>query len=195
MDTFIEKAKQYCIKLLSHSADKVLPYHNVQHTLEVFNNVGMIGMHENLSNDELEIIQISALFHDTGILEKFIGHEKVSAENAEFFLEKIAYPKHKTKQVVQCIMATKMPQSPHSKLEEIICDADLFHLASPQFFFKNKLLRHEWEINLNIIYTDEEWQHLNYNFLRHHRYFTSYCQNELEKKKTDNCNSLQQFLS
>lgn len=194
MKLLIENVKHHCIKLLSYSTDKVLPYHNLQHTLDVFNNVGIIGKHENISNEEMEILQIAALFHDTGILEKFIGHEDVSADNAHFFLEKINYPKQKTEQVLQCIMATKMPQSPKSKLERIICDADLFHLASPRYFMKNELLRSEWEINLNIIYSDEEWQTLNFNFLKNHSYFTSYCKSELEEKKINNSNLLQQII-
>jgi predicted metal-dependent HD superfamily phosphohydrolase len=194
MEPLIEKVKHHCLKLLSYSTDKVLPYHNLQHTLDVYKNVIIIGKHENLTVDELEILQIAALFHDTGILEKFIGHEEVSVENAQFFLEKNNYPKRTTEQVVQCILATKMPQNPQSTLERVICDADLFHLASPRYYIKSELLRSEWEISLNIIYTDEEWQSLNFNFLKNHRYFTSYCQSELEEKKQKNCNLLQQAI-
>ena len=30
-------------------------------------------------------------------------------------------------------MATKLPQSPHSLIEQIICDADLFNLGTDMF--------------------------------------------------------------
>lgn len=186
MNTIVDQSKSHCVKLLTIQNKLILPFHNLQHTLEVFRNVRNIGQHEAVSVEDLEILQIAALFHDTGMIDKFMGHEEVSASNANTFLRNISYSEDKIQKVITCIMATKMPQAPQSKLSSILCDADLFHLGCSGYLIKNELLRHEWQINLNIRYTDDEWQHLNLNFLKEHHYFTSYCQNVLDEKKHEN---------
>ena len=42
-----------------------------------------------------------------------------------------------------CIAATKMPQKPEGVLQQIICDADLFHLSLPEYIYLQKLLLEE----------------------------------------------------
>lgn len=141
MRSIVEKVKEHCIQLLTRTNCPELLYHNVEHTLEVFENVQIIGRHEALTQYELDLIKIAALFHDTGVSLKYIGHEKISADNAEKFLNDLKVPKTDISQVVKCILATKIPQDPKSHLERIICDADLFHLASKTYMLKNELLR------------------------------------------------------
>jgi predicted metal-dependent HD superfamily phosphohydrolase len=45
--------------------------------------------------------------------------------------------------VKACILATEMPQKPVGLLQEIICDADLFHLGTEDFSDRSKLVRKE----------------------------------------------------
>ena len=44
------------------------------------------------------------------------------------------YPTEKMESVLACIGATIMPQQPTNLLEEIICDADLYHLSLDEYF-------------------------------------------------------------
>ena len=40
--------------------------------------------------------------------------------------------------IASCIMATKLPRNPKNLLEEIICDADTYHLGTKDFKKTNK---------------------------------------------------------
>lgn len=186
MSSLISKAKHHCIYLLEHSRCAEMPYHNLQHTCDVYRNVQLIGGFEDLDEPSFEILKLAALFHDTGLSEAYHGHEEVSAKNAQRFLESIDYPKAKLEQVIACIQATRLPQQPKSVLEKVICDADLFHLSNDDFLEKNKLLRQEWEQYLNKVYTESEWHELNTSFLENHQYHTVFGSTVLKFGKLKN---------
>jgi hypothetical protein len=79
-----------------------------------------------------------------------------------------------------------MPQKPTNKLEEIICDADLYHLGTESFVEKSNLLRSEWEMLCNKHLTDIEFLTTNETFLKSHKYFTNYAFSKLTAQKTLN---------
>ena len=43
------------------------------------------------------------------------------------------------------IIATTMPQRPKNLVEKVVCDADLIHIGTKEFFRKNDLLKEEIE--------------------------------------------------
>ncbi|MGC1205228.1 MAG: HD domain-containing protein [Flavobacteriaceae bacterium] len=186
MSSQVSKVKKHCLDLLKHSRCKVLPFHSIKHTLEVFENVETIGNYEGVNKEEIEILKIAGLFHDTGISQEYIGHESISANYANTFLSGLNYPNNAKAEILNCILATRMPQNPISTLECIICDADLFHLSSSNYLFKNELLRTEWKEYMDLIFTDEEWCQLNLDFLTNHKYHTDYGKNVLQEKKQKN---------
>ncbi|MFD2098143.1 HD domain-containing protein [Flagellimonas iocasae] len=176
-------ARQFCVSFLKGGRCGSLPFHNAQHTLEVFDHVRVIGRDEGLSEKALELALLAALFHDVGNASGFEGHEAQSNAMATKFLEPWKYPKETLQTVQACIMATRMPQSPNTLLEKILCDADLFHLGTVSFFSKNALLREEWQHFHGWSYTERDWVLLNISFLEEHRYFTAFGQRELEPVK------------
>lgn len=191
----IKNVKKHTINLLKNSRCKSLAFHNVKHTLEVFKNVQIIAENENINASDLEILKIAALFHDTGIIETFMGHEAISVNYAtDYFFSEQNLSNKKIAKVLNCINATKMPQNPKTNLEKIICDADLFHLAEANYLAKNKLLRIEWKNNLDLIFDDKEWYKLNIDFLSKHKYHTSYGLDVLENKKSNNIKLLNSIL-
>lgn len=163
-----------------------LDFHNRNHTKEVVKAVKKIGCYEGLSNEELEPIIIAAYFHDTGLRHVYKGHEYVSASNAKQFLEVHNYPKEKIKIVMDCILATQMPQSPNNKYEEIICDADLSHLGSRKYFKKNEKLRKEWNVFMKLSFDDTKWKQITIDFLMEHNYLTTYGKEVLRLEKRAN---------
>ena len=148
----MSKVKKHCLFLLKQSRCKILPFHCVEHTLEVYKNVQTIGEYQKCNIEELEVLKIAALFHDTGVSETYKGHEDISANNAQKFLIDFNYSKTKIERVMDIIRATKMPQSPKTKLERIICDADLFHLSSNNYLVKSELVRKEWKEYIGLIF-------------------------------------------
>ena len=178
-----EAAAQY-VKELLHS--KLTPhhlYHNFKHTEEVVEASLKIAKEENVDKEQMEILALAAWFHDVGHIRTYEGHEDISMELAEEFLEKKEYPKEKIGKVISTIGATKMPQSPSDILQKILADADLYHIASKDFEERANGLRHEWEHLLGEKYTDSEWTKQNLKFLRSHEYFTEYGKYTLQPKK------------
>ena len=66
-----------------------LAFHNIEHTIEVVEEVKKIGLAEGLSEEELFLTEISAWFHDTGYNQNEScegNHEDKSIEIAQLFL-------------------------------------------------------------------------------------------------------------
>ncbi len=195
MEGIKEKARIHCIEILRNSRCDKLPFHNVHHTLEVYKNTSKIAAFEGLSETEVEPVLLAALFHDTGNAITFKGHEELSASNAAAFLEKEKYGDTRIPEVVRCIKATEMPQTPLSKLEGILCDADLFHLGRKDFFVHNELLRTEWEQYHKKFYSNYRWYSINIEFLNQHEFHTGYGKQFLEPVKLKNSELFQSLLT
>ncbi len=173
----------YCIKFLENSRCKTLPFHSVEHTIEVYTYTKTIAQYEEVFGANLEPILIAALFHDTGMAETYVDHEEQSVEYAVKYLKDLDYPKDKIKIVKNCIMATKLPQNPKTQAEKIICDADLYHLGIESYIFRNERLRAEWKTFFNKDYSDEEWYSINMEFLKNQKYHTWFGKTVLNNRK------------
>jgi hypothetical protein len=127
---------------------------------------------------------LAAWFHDTGYSSgQAMGHEAVSMELASKFLQEQRVDPSIINKVVGCINATRLPQNPHSLLEQIMCDADLYHLGTSDFKEKNKLLRAELNDFGNLDLSKKDWRKKNIDFLSRHTYFTSYAKENLDPLK------------
>jgi len=161
-------------------------FHNYQHTLDVVNAVNIIGRHTNLSADELESAMVAAWLHDVGYEQGSKNHEQSSVEKARKLMENLGTPEKKIAAVTEAIMATRMPQSPKTIVSQVLCDADLYHLATEQCQEKSNMLREEWKLLGTKEMTNEEWTRTNIMFMEEHHYHTPYGQNVLEEGKRKN---------
>ena len=166
---FFKDVNNFVFNLLKKELSSKVVYHNYNHTLSVVKATNEIALGENISNEELEIVLLAAWFHDTGFTKDASTHETDSLEIAEEYLTEKGFDAAKIKEVLLCIDATKMPQKPISKLGEIICDADLFHLGSESFNEKSNLLRSEWELLSDKHLSDTEWLNENIKFIGEHK--------------------------
>ncbi len=189
--SLISAAEQYVVSFFSQKIGKDFVFHSFEHTREVVLHTELIAGNYELSEEDHTAVVIAAWFHDTGYyagLKK--THEDESRKLAGEFLRQHNAPPLLIEKVLGCITATKMPQSPTNLIEQIICDADLFHLGSKTFKEKNKLLRQEINsIEENSI-GKKEWVNLNIEFLSRHRYFTEYAREMLEPVKQDHLQAL-----
>ncbi|WP_315819711.1 HD domain-containing protein [Paraflavitalea speifideaquila] len=124
-------------------------FHNIDHTKDVVKAATLLANNYQLPENEKLAVLLAAWFHDTGYSSGIARwHEKRSKEVAVDFLQQHQVNGTIIEEVGDAIMATQWPQCPTNLLEQILCDADLFHLGTDQFDEKNKLLRKE----LNILY-------------------------------------------
>jgi predicted metal-dependent HD superfamily phosphohydrolase len=174
-------------------ADQVAPqytYHNLAHTESVVAASIEVAEHSNLSKEEISLVTIAAWLHDIGYKEGHENHEDASIKMAEAFLSEQGLSIDKIEQVKKCIAATRMPQSPKNLMEEVLCDADLYHLSSDYFFSQGEKLREEWAATNQQNVNDADWVTMNIQFLKQHNYFTNYGKTVLEKKKQKNLKQL-----
>jgi uncharacterized protein len=150
----------------------LLTYHCIAHTTDVIEQATRIAMDEGVNHKELYLLKIAALYHDSGFLEIYFGHEE---KGSELFLrdaDRFKFSESEKKMVVDLIMATKMPQEPKNLLQKIICDADLDYLGRRDFFNISESLKTEF-LNYKIITNENEWHQLQLSFLENHKYHTN----------------------
>lgn len=164
-----------------------LLYHDLTHTQQVVEAAEQIAAHYRLQEQDQLVVMVAAWFHDTGyLMGNFREHEEKGAEEARAFLQSQQVPESVQQQVANCIMATKMPQNPHNLLEEIVCDADLFHLGSKHYKERSKAMRHEAAATFGKEISSAAWAGTSLLFLENHQYFTDYCRVLLKQQKEEN---------
>jgi predicted metal-dependent HD superfamily phosphohydrolase len=178
--------EKFATRLLQRALPERLAYHNYRHTVEVVAAAAEIGRQSQLAEDEIELVQIAAWLHDLGHIRSYTDHETESQALALELLCMAGMPEIETLLIIGCIGATRMPQTPRNRLEAVLCDADLAHLAKPCFIERSELLREEWENILGRSYTDEAWMEQNLDFITRHRYHTSYGKTVLRQLKAQN---------
>jgi len=164
------------LKMLRENLPVNLFYHTPEHTIDVINAAERISKSEGCSDEEVLLLKTAALFHDTGYLRDMREHEKRGCEIANEILDKHGVDKEEISIICALIMATKVPQQPNTKLEEIICDADLDYLGRDDYFSIAETLQREF-LACEKIKNDRDWMQLQVAFLQSHKYFTRTCIN------------------
>ncbi len=190
----VTAAETFARETLWNDLPENMTYHSISHTVDVVESALEIGRKQGASEGDLEILQVAAWFHDLGYSKDCNNHEKIGAEMAEEFLTKRGYSKENIEKVIGCIMATQMPQNPQNNLEQILCDADLMHLASEDYFTKADLLHKEIQYTKSCKISEEEWMKMNEDFLNQHCFFTDYAKNRYESKVKENLKKVSQRL-
>lgn len=190
----IQLIQQYCTNLLTKERCVKFPFHNLEHTKEVVQNVSYLCAAMDIDKGDTEILKVAAWFHDTGFSVTYKGHEEESKKIATAFLKQQKIDKDFIDKVCNCIDATKMPQCPTTLLAEVLCDADIFHISNSHFFYRKLLLRREWEVFCDNKVTDLEWHKLNLEFLKMHHFRTVYGKEILEQGKQENIEKVERIL-
>jgi predicted metal-dependent HD superfamily phosphohydrolase len=189
----INRTREYAEPLLQAMPDD-MAYHNLKHTREVVEAAELIGEQVGLSPEEQENVLIAAWLHDIGYVKSCQQHEAVGVEMVRPFLEKLGIGSERIQAITDCIMATKMPQNPHSKIAEVLCDADLFHLSSDSFFERSETLRQEMKNTVGKI-GKKKWMQGSIMLMERHHYFTDYGKEVLAPQKDKNLKKAQHKLA
>jgi len=160
----------------------------------VVESANEIALKQNLSEEETEILNIAAWFHDIGYTKGNENHEEEGVEIAREYLLESEFPGNKTDQVVGCILATRMPQDPKNNLEKTLCDADLIHLASDDYFNKASLLHEEIEKTRSCKIPEGQWLKMSEDFLSNHSFFTDYAKERYGYAVEENLRKIKEHL-
>jgi len=186
----LENVKQYVLTYFGKHHDKDLVYHDLQHTKTVAANATLIANHYQLNERDFFVVVAAAWLHDIGYFIDKKNHEEAGAVAAGDLLKQFNVDETLIDQVKGCIIATKLPQRPTGLLQEIVCDADLFHLGTEEFGDRNKLLRKEIGLIKHIDLDKKQWRQKNIEMLQSHKYFTDYTRLLLNKQYQKNLDKL-----
>jgi len=185
----------YAESILTERLPGTFLFHNVDHTREVVEAVKEISRHSGIADKDLETLLIAAWLHDVGYRDGKMHHERTSMHIARTFLEEQGVGERRIEKVLQCIAATEMPQRPQTPLAEIMCDADLYHLATDGYAEKTELLRQEVSLLTGEKVSKRKWLHGNKLFYEKHHYFTEYGRTVLEPRKQANLQKIEAAIA
>lgn len=80
---------------------------------------------------------------------------------------------------------TKSGSLPTDRLEQLMCDADLYYLGTNSFFERSEQLYDELK-HLGKVKNKKEWQQTQINFLTSHKYYSNTAMRQLNKVKQQN---------
>lgn len=190
----LTRARSYIEYRLSSELPAGLSYHSPAHMRDVYAATERIAAAEGIAGSELELLRTAALFHDVGFIRQTTDHERIGCDIARESLPEFGYADTDIESICGMIMATRIPQQPNNKLEEIIADADLDYLGRDDFWTIGKQLFDELRYYGRIA-TVDEWNALQIRFLEQHHYFTKTAISSRAEKKEEHLKRLKAGLA
>lgn len=190
-----EDLEEYVLDRIEKELPVNYMYHCVRHTIDVIVSVEIIGRGEGITDEELLLLKIAALFHDSGFIVDYRDHEQLGIQLANDILPKFGYSQQQVRIVGDLIHATRLPANPKNRLEEILCDADLDYLGRSDYGTVSRDLYHELQ-GIGILKKNEyEWIKLQIKFLQSHQYFTNTAKALRSNNKNNQLKTLVEYYS
>lgn len=190
-----EAIKENVFLRLNRGLSPKLHYHGLSHTRDdVLPAAIRLATLDDIDADDLFLLKTAALYHDIGYLESYKDHETIGARIASEELPELGYTPHQVQKIANMIMATRMPQSPRTHLEKLMCDADLNSLGRDDFFVTSHLLRLELK-EMGIETSLKEWYTRQLKFLESQEYWTDVARQLCNPVKQSIINELRDVLN
>ncbi|RKD90217.1 HD domain-containing protein [Mangrovibacterium diazotrophicum] len=178
----INQLKNYILENFQQCIPENLSYHGMHHTLNVLEVCGQYIDRMGVGEPDANLLRTAALFHDLGFTRSYNNHEEHSVDIAQETLPGLGYSDDEIAVIAGIIRATKIPQQPTTVLEKIIGDSDLDYLGTTAFYETGETLFHELVANGKLS-DREEWDRLQVQFLKSHRYHTAFAREHREPVK------------
>lgn len=190
----VEGAASYALTRLKRELPATLTYHSIYHTRDdVVPAVERLASRSEVLAPDMLLLRTAAYFHDLGFVVQLREHEIASVQIAAAVLPHFGYRPEQIQRIAGIILATRLPQSPTTLLEELLADADLDVLGRADFFERNAALRAEVE-TLEGPATDADWYRSQSHFLETHRYWTKAAQAMRTQGKEHNLATLARLI-
>ncbi|WP_417213145.1 Pycsar system effector family protein [Bizionia sp.] len=191
MTNIVEKAEAYVFDLFKDELDSSFLYHNLKHTKRVLKSLREIIAHTDISEKDAEMLQLSAIFHDTGYTKTIDDHEQESVKIAQAFLSENHVDPETIGAISNCILATQFECVPKTLHEKIMRDADSSHFGKYYFNETSEFLRKELEIQGIVNFSASEWLDENIKMLSEkHEFLTDYAIKNWQEQKDKNLSDL-----
>lgn len=191
MLNLLETTEVFVSDLLTNELDARYLYHNLKHTQRVVKSTKELLEAHDLSDDNKEVLLLTAWLHDVGYTKGTANHEENSCHIGAEFLSKQGYDERKIQKVTDCIKATKRYHEPTTMEEKIIRDADCSHFAQKSYFETSDYLREELSLLDIAEYSGKEWRKANIEmFEKEQHFYTDYAKDNWSDGKAKNLKKL-----
>lgn len=189
-DQLLEKARLHVRRWFARRMPDHMVFHDLEHTLSVARSAVGIAQAMKLPRAEINLLELAALFHDTGYAVSYTDHEQEGADLAEAFLRKKGVPERDIQRVRGLILATRLGAVPRSRLQKILRDADSSKAGQVDFDDHGERLRQEIGAVRGTIPSIKDWLAENLAYLGSHEFHTEYAQERYGGQKRMNLEAL-----
>lgn len=183
-------SEDYVKNLFKDRLSSVYTYHNLDHTIQVVDKIKILAKEENIGPEDTENLLLAGWFHDLGYIDDADNHEEESRKEAANFLKQYGFPEDRITKIGELILATDKFYKPKNHLEEIIKDADLYHLASDDYFRICENLRQEIKEVHHQKFSKQQWSELNIVFFSKHQFYTKFAKENWQPIKEKNVDKI-----
>lgn len=161
-------------------------YHNYDHAEEVADVCAKLAKAAKLPQDQIELLQIAAWFHDCGYAVQTEKIAEGSATTARNFLESKGYPRQKIEKIEQLIRNLHAGVPPPDDLEKILRDANYSFTGRKRFFRRAELLRLEKEETNDKKFSSNEWNRRLLDLLLNQHFYTIWAKERFWNRRNKN---------
>ena len=182
----LEISEDYIKNLFKDRLSSAYTYHNLEHTIQVVDKIKILTKEENVGPEDTENLILAGWFHDLGYVDDADNHEEESRKIASDFLKQHRFPEERIAKIGELNLATDKFYKPKNHLEEIIKDADMYHLASDDYFRICENLRQEIKEVHHQKFSKLQWAELNITFFAKHQFYTKFAKENWQPEKEKN---------
>lgn len=184
--SLIEKARLHIRRFFSKHMPGQMQFHDLEHTLTVARSAKEIGRASGMGGQELMLVELAALFHDTGYAAAYAGHEEESAKLATTWMLSHDVDLRDVKAVSSLILATRVDHVARGLPQRVLRDADSAKAGQADFLEKGERLRAELTACSGKKVSGTAWTQENLAYLEKHRFATPYARQRFGKQKEIN---------
>ena len=181
------------LEILHHKLSKDLHYHGVHHTLDALKTCDLYLKKIKIAKHEAQLLRLGILFHDIGFTVSNDDHEIRGAEIAKELLAKYDFKTEDINIIVGLILSTKVPQTPNTLLEKMICDIDLDYLGRSDFYKISNYLFEELQYTIGLK-DKNEWNKIQVKFLKAHSFHTDFAIKKRQPEKEKRIKELKEII-
>ena len=195
MNSLVQRAEAHVRAYVAANFPPTLTYHNITHIEGVAHAAAQLAEEAKLGEEERESLLVAAWFHDLGMAAGRDDHELRGAELATAFLAGEGASQATMDHVRALILATKLAAQANDRLEQLMRDADMSHLASENFPSTIKHLREEREAVTGQPMKKRRWLEENIGFVERTPYGSPEARALWDAGKAKNLAWLKEFVA
>lgn len=182
-DRILERAREHVLRWFDKRMPRHMRFHDLNHTMEVVRTSLAIADGMKVEGHDRTLLELAALFHDTGYALAYAGHEEKSAELALAFLQRQDMSQRDLATIRSLILATRVGSPVRTQLQAILRDADSAKAGQADFQARSNRLHAELRAVRGKAIAATDWNRANLEYLKSHRFLTSFAQKRYGSQK------------